>query len=511
MLFLSICVWAATAAAALVKPTEPSDDSFYDQPSNLSLYENGDIINYRAAPAMIRSIYFPVNVKNAWQFLVRSLNSLGDPNAIVTTVLEPYDANPEILLSYQQFQDLPSNDCAPSYSMLFNANMDTVVTQAEMLFIETALAKGWYVVVPDYEGVQGAFTAGVQSGHATLDSLRAALKSGNITGVDPDAKSAFWGYLGGTIASGWAAALQPDYAPELKKHLVGAALGGWVTNITLTAEATTGTLFAGLIPNAVQGLLSEYPQLGLLVNTELREDKISLFESAKEMCLITAIWDFMFIDFFNGDNPWATKGWGFFDIPIIQEVIENNTLALYEDGPVPEIPIFVFHGTEDEIVPFSGAQRAYDNYCDWGIDSLEFAVSNTTGHILELLEGSGAAIAWLQKMFDGEDPVEGCKRTVRETNILYPNADAEYRQLVRTFYSSVAGGEMGVTTRNITESSMVSKGLTKMFAKLIEKVGALPVKRDLGDLGMFKGLNDVVRLWDRENDNPWAETGLELD
>lgn len=53
-----------------------------------------------------------------------------------------------------------------------------------------------------------------------------------------------WGYSGGSLASGWAAGLQPNYAPELGGNLLGAALGGFVTNITATAEATDGTVFA---------------------------------------------------------------------------------------------------------------------------------------------------------------------------------------------------------------------------------------------------------------------------
>ena len=40
-----------------------------------------------------------------------------------------------------------------------------------------------------------------------------------------------WGYSGGTVATGWAAALQPTYAKELKSNLIGAAMGGFVTNI----------------------------------------------------------------------------------------------------------------------------------------------------------------------------------------------------------------------------------------------------------------------------------------
>ena len=48
-----------------------------------------------------------------------------------------------------------------------------------------------------------------------LNSIRAALKSGKITNIKDDAKVVMWGYSGGSLASGWAAALQPSYAPEL--------------------------------------------------------------------------------------------------------------------------------------------------------------------------------------------------------------------------------------------------------------------------------------------------------
>ncbi|QWU86846.1 hypothetical protein CA3LBN_001064 [Candidozyma haemuli] len=103
--------------------------------------------------------------------------------------------------------------------------------------MQTALAKGWYVVVPDYEGVQ------------------------EFSVIRPDAKAAVYGYSGGTIASEWAAFLQPKYVPELKNNPICCAIGGWVTNITLTAEATDGAKSAGLLPIAVNGLINEYPIL----------------------------------------------------------------------------------------------------------------------------------------------------------------------------------------------------------------------------------------------------------
>jgi hypothetical protein len=45
---------------------------------------------------------------------------------------------------------------------------------SEIIFINAALAKGWYVSAPDYDGPNAAFTAGIKAGHATLDAIRAS-------------------------------------------------------------------------------------------------------------------------------------------------------------------------------------------------------------------------------------------------------------------------------------------------------------------------------------------------
>lgn len=463
-------VWFCNWVSALyLQPELPQEDDFYNAPLDIEDYSEGDIIRYRYSPLMIRSIYYPINVKNAWQFLVRSTDSRGNATAIVTTVLEPYDADPTKLLSYQFAEDSSSANCAPSYSILFGAKMDTIVAQLEMILLSTGLSRGWYVVAPDYEGTQGAFTAGRQSGHATLDSIRAVLTTQNTTGIDPNAKVAMWGYSGGTIASGWAAQLQPKYAPDLKDNLIGAALGGWVTNITLTAEATDGTIFAGLIPNAVNGLLQEYPELTPVLYEVMTKSKIPVFKKAADYCLATSILQYSFNNFFSGRNPYVKEGWKFFEREDVKKIVDQNTLALEEDDGIPEIPLFVFHGTEDEIVPFSGAQRAYENYCDWGIESFEFAVSNTTGHILEVLEGSGAAIKWLEDRFAGKDVVDGCQRTVRTTNLEYPGSDLAYYQLVRTLFTSIPGGKIGESyARNSTVPERFENRVDWIIEKLTE-------------------------------------------
>lgn len=463
--------------ALYLKPKLPLEDDFYNAPENIQNYSEGDIIRWRNAPLMVRSVYFPINVRHAWQFLVRSTDSRGNATAIVTTVLEPYNANASRLLSYQFAEDSASQNCAPSYSMLFGAKMDTVVLQAEMLLLTVGLSRGWYVVAPDYEGQVGSFTAGRLAGHSTLDSIRAVLTTENITGIDSDAKVAIWGYSGGTIASGWAAQLQPKYAPDLKNNLIGVAMGGWVTNITLTAMVTDMTVFAGLIPSAINGLVHEFPHLHEIVYDSLRKDRREWFFLAGGMCVLPAVLKYAYHNFFTGPRAYFPKGWKLFQRDEVKTVVNYNTVALIEEDGVPEIPMFVFHGTEDEIVPFSGAQRAYDNYCDWGISSFEFAVSNSSGHILEVAEGSGAAIKWISDRFEGKEVVEGCKKTVRLTNLEYPGADLSYFEIVKTLLTSLPGGKLGDSyARNVTTLNQFENTYEWVIGKLA-KIGPVSLRK----------------------------------
>lgn len=224
--------------------------------------------------------------------------------------------------------------------------------------------------------------------------------------------------------------------------------------------------------------MPEYPEYKFYKEFEIEDTKrLQKFTEAEDMCVGTGILTFAFNRFFSGKNPYFKDGFDFFSIPDIAEIIANNTLALAKEDGVPEIPMFVFHGTDDEVVPFSGAQRAYNNYCEWGIESLEFAVSNTTGHLLEVVEGSTAAIKWLEDRFDGKDAVKGCKRTVRTTNLAYPGADLTLYQLINTAIKLVGGDKIGdLPNRNVTLAPEFYTALQGWATSLIKLIEPLPVK-----------------------------------
>lgn len=108
-------------------------------------------------------------------------------------------------------------------------------------------SRNWIVIVPDYESSTDAFGAGKQSGQAVLDGIRAFLSSSILPSTMAKPKVALWGYSGGALASGWAASIQGDYAPELESVLVGAAIGGTPVDLRAIAYHTNGGIAAGLI------------------------------------------------------------------------------------------------------------------------------------------------------------------------------------------------------------------------------------------------------------------------
>ena len=410
----------STIFAAPTVLTPPTEDDFYSAPIGYEDAEPGEILKIRNTPHPLTSIYFPISIKNSWQVLVRSEDSFGNPNVIATTIMEPYDADPNKVLSYQTFEDSADLDCSPSYGFQQGAPLSTIATQIDMTLIVLALQEGYYVVLPDYEGPKSTFTVGRQSGKATLNSIRATLNSGNFTGIEEDAQVAMWGYSGGSLASGWAAALQPTYAPELKENLIGVALGGFVTNITATAESVDGGLAAGLIPVALTGLANEYNLTDFLFENA-NQSQINEIKQANQYCLANAVIHYFGDDILTGENPLFPEGFGLLNVPTLHEVVQENCLVSMNKTMVPEIPVFVYHGTLDQIIPIKDVRTTYKNWCDWGIESFEFAEDLLNGHITETIIGAPAAWTWLQKRFNGEAPVKGCQHTTRLENLFYPN------------------------------------------------------------------------------------------
>ena len=439
MLYLILFLIAPIYAGILL-PTKPSIDPFYNAPEGFEKAAVGDILHFRKIPKSITGEFVPLKIQNSWQLLVRSEDSFGNPNVIVTTVMEPFNADPSKVASYQVFENAAKADCAPSYALQFGSDMSTLATQAETFLLAPLLEQGYYVVSPDYEGPKLAFTVGKQSGQAVLNSIRAALKSGNTTNIKEDAKVVMWGYSGGSLASGWAAALQPEYAPELSGNLLGAALGGFVTNITATVEATDNTVFAGIAANVLGGVANEYPEFKEILQNDT--NKQSIFNKIDNHCLTDSLIKYVGTRFLTGGNKVFKSGWGIFKNRAVCKIVRDNGLV-YQKKLVPKIPILIYHGAIDQIVPIVNTKKTYQNWCDAGIASLEFAEDLTNGHITESIVGAPAALTWIIDRFSNKPPVAGCQHVERTTNYEYPNISTSMLDYFKAAMDVVAQQGLG--------------------------------------------------------------------
>lgn len=255
--------------------------------------------------------------------------------------------------------------------------------------------KGYYIVTSDYEGLIGAFTSGLAAGYATLDAVRAALSppSTSLTGLSPSALYAMWGYSGGSIATEWAAELQPSYAPELAFQ--GAAMGGLIANVTSALLTINVTPSSGLTFPGIQGISSAYPAFSALVSAAFVSDAArAAFAVLAQDCLEQAVLD-------GADQDLASYFADFEGLlrePLVVDVL-NATGQMGQTG-VPAMPLYIYKPVGDEVSPVADTQYVVDALCAGGA-TIEYRKNLVGTHATEDILGSGKALAWIEDRLAG--------------------------------------------------------------------------------------------------------------
>ncbi len=367
-------------------PLPPSQDPFYTAPANYERVAPGTVLRVRSAPGNLTSIYG--NSSAAYNILYRTTDTRYNPSWAVTTLFVPQSSNGSALVSYQIPYNSADVDTSPSYALYGDSVADYVGGD-----IPDALGRGWYINIPDFEGPQASFTLGPQEGHATLDAVRAVLSSG--FGLASDARYALWGYSGGGLASEWAAELQAAYAPDL--NFAGVAIGGLTPSVIDTLDAANGTYFAGLIPMAVLGVTSQYPEAFDYIYNKLKttgEYNRTTFMSGKNMTLEAAFTLFADQDVYS----YFTGGRADLSAPIMQNIFNNNGVMGFHG--LPQMPLYVYKAILDELSVVGPTDALVDKYCALGANIL-YQRNTVGGHIAEITNGNAGAVAWLTSVLDG--------------------------------------------------------------------------------------------------------------
>ncbi|KJZ69377.1 hypothetical protein HIM_11238 [Hirsutella minnesotensis 3608] len=397
--WLLLILLALVEADPLTWPPPPARDPFYHPPENIDDLEPGAIIRHRAPPSPIAKFLGKPDIKDSYQILYKTTNSFNQSIATALTVLVPPNAHFNKVISYQTFQDSAFIECSPSFALQETGfHLGDITTQFELVApVGNLLSRGWVAILPDHEGPNAAFLANRLAAHAVLDGIRAATRSGNITGVAKDPRVVLWGYSGGAVATGWAVEQQPSYAPELK--IAGAAYGGVVPNLLSAIGANDATLFAGLLVSGVVGLSNEYKQIDDLLNSHVLPKYKPLILRAKKQCLVQNALESLLrnVRGIVDDRSIWTKD------PIISILKENDM-----GKAIPQIPLYIYHGSIDEVSPSHNTDVLVRNYCRQGA-TVEYVRLLLDEHILGFITGFPGALLWLINIMEGNIFPVGCE------------------------------------------------------------------------------------------------------
>uniref|UniRef100_UPI00082D60EE lipase family protein n=1 Tax=Nocardia shimofusensis TaxID=228596 RepID=UPI00082D60EE len=380
---LSLGVVGAPAQAEPLYP-QPDPDPFYAPPADLGSLQPGDVVRTRRIDTM------PYVGTEGWQVAFRSTNSGGNPIMGVTTVLIPVGVRNPPLVSYQALINSLGSRCNPSRS-LFNGELQDAV--GAML----PIGRGWAISLPDYLGPNVAYGAAKLSGMVTLDSVKAAQRVTEL-GL-ADSPVAIAGYSGGGMATAWAAALQPTYAPDLK---IAAAVAGGVP-----ADLEQMALSLGFDPHpgfglafaAAMGLEREYPDR-LPISDQLNENGLWFREFTHDACRRFLLFHGAFR---SAEQMAASKS--LMDSPQAREVLRENSLR---DFPgVPTVPTYLWQGRYDTLTAFGPLAETAERYCKAGAP-VQMVPYDIAEHMTAAVAGFADAWNYVEARFRGEPAPTSC-------------------------------------------------------------------------------------------------------
>ncbi|MFJ1460970.1 lipase family protein [Nocardia sp. N2S4-5] len=368
---------ATTSGTTIGAAMTDVDVGFYTPPTLTRKHRLGEILRLRPTATPDLACAGP-----AWQILFVSRDSQGKAIPVSGTVITPDGARDlaagPMLVYYPSFHGL-GGPCAPSQLLAEG-------TEPEAEQISAALARGWVVAVADGEGLgvlghgPHTFLAGRAAGQIILDLARAAARIPAVNAVG--APILLWGYGDGGRAAVCAGGLQPRYAPELDLRAIAA--GAVVTEPGPMLRHIDASRWSALGLAALLGLSRAHRHLPLQrVFTETARLLLADAEasSRKQLC---AQFQYSLAAWCTRPDPW--------DDPVWRHVF---ALELIKASGAPAVPVHLYHGRADKIVPVEfGRRHARDlrsrgapmQWREYDTDHLRTA-RTAIGDVLDVLAG----------------------------------------------------------------------------------------------------------------------------
>lgn len=385
----TIFLGGAEARATPIYPT-PDPDPFYAAPEDLADRQPGEVLATRPLPPLL---VFPDTTVTQIKF--RSTNSAGEPIAGTTTMLTPRSHLPDgPVLSYQHIINGLGTQCTVS-RVLYTS--DPALQLREAVLLNAVLSDGWSVALPDHLGPNSAYGAARLGGQITLDGIRAIRRVPELEIAN--SRIAMAGYSGGGMATAFAAAMAPQYAPEL--DIAGAAIGGVPMNLVKMVEwvNTNPHPAFGLLMAAGIGLEREYPDR-FPISDYLNQRGLEARTAIANACTN----EILYIGAGHSARDYA-RSMTLADDQNARTVVEENSLELF-DG-IPRIPIFEWHSPSDPLIPVDAIDNVDRRYCAAGV-ALQAELTNSSEHLSAAVLGVPAVLSWLDARLRGDPAPNNC-------------------------------------------------------------------------------------------------------
>ncbi|MGV0718548.1 lipase family protein [Mycolicibacterium holsaticum] len=394
---------------------------FYTPPDPLPLGSPGDLIRSEPSRLVLEpSGQLGAFVAKGTRIMYRSTDTHGNPVAVTGTYFEPDNpwpgTGPRPLIALATLPYGLGEQCAPSrmfnqgiHASVGHSGFDLMVNLEET-FVATMVARGFAIVVTDYEGsgIPGKiqpFLNRVSQGHVLIDAARAAMKL-PATSLDPNGPVAFWGYSQGGSASASAAELAASYAPDMR--VVGAWVGAPFADLSIVLPFLDGSILNGALGLLLNGIAAAYPQTAEPLMGTLSDRGKDLVQRTQVMCTVEVMASFGFrhvAPYFNTDP-----------VALMSSEPLKGILDAQRIGTLrPSMPVFIDVNRYDPFSPWTGAHQLAVDWCSKGAD-VEFWTNEQppflnktfTNHFLTYWVDGERSMQWVADRFNGLPTTPNC-------------------------------------------------------------------------------------------------------
>jgi hypothetical protein len=352
------------------------------------------------------------------RIMYRSTDARGNPNVVTGTYFEPHNAwpggGPRPLLAYGPGTQGQGDQCAPSRQFNQGIHWSPYLDLAfnyEALFVATMVARGFAIVMTDYEGLGTpgihTYVSRVAGGNAMIDAARAAKRLPD-TSLDVDGPVAFWGYSQGGGAAASAAELASMYAPDL--NVVGTYAGAPPADLKELFPYADGSALVGAVGYALNSVIAAYPEYEAAIRATLTPRGEDLLFKVQDQCVAETLAKFMFRHL----QP-------YFNRPIEEIVVQEPFKSIFDEQKLgrftPNGPVMIVSNRFDPLVPYGPAAQLGRDWCAQGADvqfwtneQPPFLNKAIVNHGLPMLVDGERAMQWVAARFNGVPTTPNCGR-----------------------------------------------------------------------------------------------------